>query len=48
MAKGENINEFEYSDSVDLGSGKHQQIITYNGKRSWLSYFKGEKMSLLR
>lgn len=26
------INEFVYSESVDLGKGRHRQIITFNGK----------------
>lgn len=27
-----NFDEFEYSDSVDLGRGVHQQVITLGGK----------------
>ena len=26
------MNEFSYSDSVDLGKGRHRQIILYKGK----------------
>lgn len=45
----ESVDEFEYSDSEDLGRGKHRQVIIYNGKeigyllyieKNWLAPFE--------
>ena len=32
MKEKEFTDEFEYSESVDLGKGKHRQVIIYKGK----------------
>jgi hypothetical protein len=32
MEKKEFTDEFEYSESVDLGKGRHRQVIIYKGK----------------
>ena len=36
----ESDNEFSYSDSMDLGSGKHRQTIIYNGKEIGYLFLK--------